>query len=361
MGDIPLIPSEQIRDPAACSRPRGNSTAVCGKSADSGLCMQRDQIAEEQCPVQLLFVRIQSFRIDDHRKRYGQSLVSAARTDDHRQFAAVHPCIRTGCSICLGAVLQIIACFQKYFPDIGAVIIFQPILRDRSIAFDLAVEDLPDIFQIARTRKVIDIMHRKQGIIRDIFLAFIRFRILFLKHLSVFFNEDDLRMLIGNTDLRIGCTAKYSDDHIKYVIRLQRHDFDRRLFEIGSQTLLRLLADTRDDFQFSVFIAAEHSDPGSCRDAPSSACVGNDNAFDVFDDIAACFHGDFLRERSKRCTRSGGTVGQSDRFRAPHRADQFTLQDIDIGTINRIISVHITPPFHIFSGIFWADCSGAVH
>ena len=38
-----------------------------------------------------------------------------------------------------------------------------------------------------------------------------------------------------------------------------------------------------------------------------------------------------------------------------------TLQDIDIGTINRIISVHITPPFHIFSGIFWADCSGAVH
>ena len=68
--------------------------------------------------------------------------------------------------------------------------------------------------------------------------------------------------------------------------------------------------------------------------AASSVCAGNDDALDVFDDIAAGANLHALRQHTEYGTRLGGAIGYGDRLGAAHGADQLSTKTLYIGLID---------------------------
>ena len=158
-------------------------------------------------------------------------------------------------------------------------------------------------------------------------------------------------MLVGDPDLCPGFAGVYRDDHIQQIVRLQGLDLHRCGFHVGPQTLLRLLCDLGNDLQAGVFIAAEHADACRRGDSASASGIGNDDALDVLDDVAARLDTDAVRLRAEGRARDRGAVGQGDRLRAAHGANEFALKDLHVGLVDKLIPLHSIPLFYISENI----------
>ena len=128
MRNIRLISSVQKSNPRACARTRADSPAVSRKPADVIFRVKRDQVGNEKGPVKLLPVCSKLPGILNNRQGRRHSLVAAAGADHNRELTAIHAGVRTrsGAGLCPGA--DIIACFQKNLPDIGAVVMAESFL-----------------------------------------------------------------------------------------------------------------------------------------------------------------------------------------------------------------------------------------
>ena len=125
---------------------------------------------------------------------------------------------------------------QKHLPDIRAVIMPKSFLRYGCIEFNLTIQDLTYIVQIARARKIINILHSQKVIIRQILFFFVRFiDILFKQHFLVSLYQNNICMLICYPDPGPGRAFEHSDNHVQQAVRNKRGDLDFSTVQIIPQ------------------------------------------------------------------------------------------------------------------------------
>ena len=128
----------QVGDARPAAAPGADRPAIGGKPANLRLQVDGDEVGNQQRPVQSILVRSQLLGVFNHWERSGKPLVPAARDNDHRQAAAVHPGVGPGGSHGLGPDLHIVPIGgEQHLADIGAVIPPQALLGDGGIKADL--------------------------------------------------------------------------------------------------------------------------------------------------------------------------------------------------------------------------------
>ena len=91
-----------------------------------------------------------------------------------------------------------------------------------------------------------------------------------------------------------------------------------------------MFAHVRERFEF--FVGVARNDARGCRggDSAQTARVGHDDAFYVFEDIAAYRNLHAFGQASERFSRERGTVGDGDRLGAAHCGQQFVFENSDV-------------------------------
>ena len=285
--------------------------------------MQGNKIGYQQRTIKLIFRRVQFPRVFDHRQGSRHALIAAARVDNDRHFAAVHPRIGTGCRSSPRADAHVVAVGAEQRPaDVCAVITAQALRRDGAIIADLLREHVAHIVQLRGFGKVINIMDIQE---RPPFVLPAFGRMPVQKDLSVFFNADDIRVFVDRTHKRMMLTLPHEDGYIENVIRVGGQHLDGCCRKIRAELHFCLRTHARDHFISLVRLAAQHADGSRCLQALPPLCVGNDNAFDIFDDISARLHLDAVGDFPEHIACFCGAVSDGDRLRTAHGREKLFL------------------------------------
>ena len=117
-------------------------------------------------------------------------------------------------------------------------------------------------------------------------------------------------------------------------------DLDGHGLQKAPQRLPLLRGDGCDDLQLPAGVAGHHACGGGCLDALSAPGVGDHDALDILNDIAAGGYGDGLRERAQQLPGLGGAEGDGDGLGAAHGRHQLLGQDAEIGRVTGIVLIH---------------------
>ena len=171
--------------------------------------------------------------------------------------------------------------------DLRSVIIVQPFLRDRRVKTDLTADDLFDIFHSDLICKIQDIFYRKAGPVHGVVCFFFCFQSPVQEDFPVFFHFYDIGMLVRDHHFGI-MSAAYGfcrNIEIGYVFcqRICADPPGGKFFRSGDM----FRSDLLQDFQSFVRVAAYHTENSGDVDPFQTAGIGNGDALDVFDDIAA--------------------------------------------------------------------------
>ena len=334
----------KISDSRTRCRSGTHRTAVCGESADSGLLVDGNQVGQRQRPVGLLFRRLSFLGIFQHRKGAGHSLISASRIDDYRKFTAVHPGIgtrrrhgfRSGTHVCSVAG-------QKHAADVGTVVSRQTFLGNRRVVFNLPADDLPDILHVHGSGKIPNGLYVQQCPVRQALFR-VRLHRYVVENFSVFFDAHDIGMVVGNSNLGGISSRKNIHDDVEHasVIHMLHRKF--RLSKVCRNFRRLRFRHIRDHFQFPGGIARHNAGGSRCRDSLQMIGMGHDDALYVLDNAAAGTDAHPLRHFAQHLPSFGRRISQRNRFRASHGRHQLLLQNLHIGLILNVFSVHCNSP-----------------
>ncbi len=140
---------QQISDSCPGPDARADRAAVGRETAYATFLMDRDQIADQQRPVQLFLIDAQMSGVPHHRHGSGDPLVAGTGEDHYRQLTSAHPGVAPGGGPCFRFGLDVPGILrQQNGADIGAPVILQPLLRDGRVAVDLTAQQRYGILQI---------------------------------------------------------------------------------------------------------------------------------------------------------------------------------------------------------------------
>ena len=329
----------QIRDARAGAAARADGSAVCREPADSCLKMNGDEVRHGQRPQKFFMRFVVVPRKDDHRHAGGDALVAAARVDDDRHFASVHPGVAPRGRVGTHDVRQIVlVSHEQRFADARAVISPETFFSDRHVVFDLPLQQFPYLFDIHGLRKVHDTFDRQAAPIRVLILLLFGF--FAQENFAVPLDLHDVDVVIHDAHVGRVFSCKSSHSDVEDVVAVNVNDFDFRTVEVGLDFRNPVLGHACDDFQLGGRVA--HSGTGRCGgfDSAQPARIRDDDALDVFDDVAADFDPHPLRKRTQNLAGFCSCVSDRDRLGASHGGTQFLVQDVDIVCVTCVVLIH---------------------
>ena len=267
--------------------------------------------------------------VDDHRHADGDALVAAARVDDHRHGAAVHPGVGAGGGVGAGADVdgRIGVALQQDAAHLGAVGVLQALPADSHVALDLGGEDGLHLRELHLVGKLQNVLHRQKAAVT----ALLDFLLLGDRDPGavhpVLLHPGDI--FVGVLDLHQ--SGVLPGGELYHNIQ-GSHIFNELAgAEVALQQLPHLgpvlVGDALQHGQLQLRVAAHNAQGGGYVDAPQAAGVGDGDAHDVFDNIAAAMDGAVLGHFSQQLAGLGGGVGDGNRFRAPKGHGQLGTQD----------------------------------
>ena len=280
--------------------------------------------------------------VDDDGQRRRQSLISAAGVEDDWLFAAVHARVRPRGGPGLRAVLHAVAVGVEQNPADGrAVLPRQSRLGDGGIVCDLARDGLAHIVEVHFVCKGNNILNGQQFAVLGRLGRFLG-EGLAEQHLAVALDAHDIR--VAADDLDKGRILARVGAHLNIegaVQRGLRHD-DLGRIEVFAQKRQLLLRDACQHLELRVGIADARARRDRNGKALAPARVRNDDALDVFDDVAAHAELNARRIRSQRFARERARISDGDRLGTAHRGHKLFAQDIDISRVKRRIHGHFS-------------------
>ena len=280
-------------------------------------------------------------RIHDDRQGSGHALISAARYDHDRQLAAAHSGIRACRGLRACAHTHIVAArFKKCFAYRCAVVSAQPFLAYGKVIVYLPFEHIPNIVDANRfgeIENVVNIQHAAVGLAacRRVFVPV-------EQHLPVFLDEHNVRVIVAYAKAHTVGALVHVQVNVQQLSAFGFHD--GHLTFVHELAYLRYLLGLykRQDLKLLVRIAHDRSGCNGGCNALQAARIRNDNAFNVFDYVAAYDDVYLIRHCAEGLPCFCRGVGHCDRFCAAHCRQQLFTQDLQILRIFNIADFHFS-------------------
>ena len=330
----------QISNTSAAAAACADGAAISGQLADALLQINRNQIAQQHSTQQLLLACCQCMCVNNNRDRSRNALVAAAGGNDNGQLTAVHACVTACRCTCTCARTQAVrVTTQQNLADACAIIMVQAFLRNSHVIFNLALQQMLHIIQRHMACCVQHILNAPQAL--SLFLF--RHDRLRENRCTVLLNRGHIRMVCADGNLSILAVScqKYAD--VENIRLLGNVNLD---FAGLCQLLQRNLFLSRNisqHLQLTLRMCCHNACCARNLDTLHMVSVRHNNAFYVFDNIAANPDFDFLRLSTQLLTANCCTVSNRNRFGTTHGRDKLLCQRL---LIDSIIFLHlICPPF----------------
>ena len=131
------------------------------------------------------------------------------------------------------------------------------------------------------------------------------------------------------------------DDNVENMVRLSKLYIYFTMAEIFTQLSFIRLFSMGNDFEAGSFVTGNNADGRSSLNALASFRVRDDNAFDIFYDIAAGGNGDFIRQAAQHGPGFGRAVGNGNWFGAAHCRHQLAAEYFHITFVDGVSLFHI--------------------
>ena len=125
----------------------------------------------------------------------------------------------------------------------------------------------------------------------------------------------------GYRFVRTGCRDA-DEEHVGFVGLVNVHGFRCPAANFASLGI----RDARQNFQGLLGRSHDETRGDRCFDPVQAARVGNDDALDVFHDVARDFYVNYVRVPAQAVARDGGSIRESNRFGAAHGGHQFARE-----------------------------------
>ena len=209
------------------------------------------------------------------------------------------------------------------------------------VVLDLALHHVTDVFHIHRICKFNDLLNVQAGLVGQALLGGVgdgQLQELF----AVALDEDDVGVVVDDAQAAGVALTLEAHVDVKNQIGISGLDVQIHLLHVSAQGLPVFIGQAAYDLQLPVGIAHgdAHADGGG--QAVESAGVGDHDALDVLDDVAADEEFDLLRQAPQDLTGLGAGIGQGDGFGTAHGRAQFFTENIYILLIEQIIFFHGT-------------------
>ena len=168
MRDFAESAAVEIGDGGACAASRADSAAIGAQPADAGFEMDGQQVGKKHGAHHLVAADVQLLGIFHHRDGGGDALIATAGDDDDRHFATAHARVGacrghiTGAGIDADAVMLL-----EHGADIRAPAMPHAFFSDGVVVVDLALDQCPNVFQIAGGGEVEHPFYGQAGAIRQ--------------------------------------------------------------------------------------------------------------------------------------------------------------------------------------------------
>ena len=238
--------------------------------------------------------------------------------------------------------------------DVGPPGVFHALLGDGVVVVDLPLDDFPHVLDIAGVRKVHNGLHRHAAAVRQApgrVLGHHGSRL--QQGLAVLFNQDDVGVIVRDAQAYRVLPGGESDDDVKHHVPRRGGNPDLMARQIGLNLFLLCVRHLGDDLQDLSRVSRHHAGGGGRLNSLQPSGVGHHHAFDVFDDVSAGLHQDFIRQAAQNLPRLGRAVGDGDGLGTAHGGHQLLPQDLYKMVIALIGLIHVSPPFVSFPFLVW--------
>ena len=144
------------------------------------------------------------------------------------------------------------------------------------------------------------------------------------------------------------------DHDVKDKVAVRNIDFNGSLIKEFAYFLFLRLRNVRDDLEHALGIACDYAGRRCGRYAAEPVRVGDDNALDVLDDVAARLHLHALNAAAAMIPSDACAVCNRNRLGAAHCREQLLMQYFYAILIFSVCSFHFSPPETVllFAGLF---------
>ena len=129
--------------------------------------------------------------------------------------------------------------------------------------------------------------------------------------------------------------AEGADADVEHAAALRFPDGEGRRSEVFRDAGVLFLPHAGEHFEFAVGVSCRKARRGGAFHPAKAARMGDDDALDVLQDVAAHFDLSALGEHAQRLFRKGGGIGDGDGFGAAHRGHEFFFEPFDAGAPQR--------------------------
>ena len=219
----------------------------------------------------------------------------------------------------------------------------KPLLGYGKVISYLLFQKLTHIVDIDRFGKIDDVLHIQNTAV--CFTAVIGGAACFKKHLTVFLDEHDIRVLIRYAQAHAVRACVQVKVNVEQLVALRLHDGHparvHKLCYLGYILLLYI----GQDLKLLVCVAYGDTGCNGGGDALQTARVRNDYAFHIFDNVAAYDDVDLLRHISEHGTGLCSGICHCDRLGAAHCGDKLLLENLQVLRVFFVSLYHIKLSF----------------
>lgn len=244
---------------------------------------------------------------------------------------------------------------EQDFADARAVVVFETFFRNCGIVFDLTRNDVFDVLDTHAIGEFHDVFYGQ----RRIALAFDFVGCRFLEQdIAVAFDQNDVGVTFCDTDARAVLRRNCFDANVENTAGIRAVDGEFRLVHVARDGGVIFGADSVQNLKFFVRVAERDTCGSGSNDAFESACVGDDHAFDVFEDVAADEDVNRRRHTTQSLACERGGIRDGDRFGAAHRGQQLAVQNFEEFGIETFVHNNRLYPYvlRFYGMIFCKKC-----
>ena len=169
------------------------------------------------------------------------------------------------------------------------------------------------------------------------------------QHLAVALKADDVRVMVRDAHAGRVTAAAAAQVDVELAGRMAARDGNIHPLQVSVQLRKLLLRHGGDDLQVTRRVARNEADGNGGADALAPAGVWDDDAFDVFQNVAADGGVHPLGQCAQQLPKGRGAVGNGDRLRAAGRRDELLAQDIKIILQDRLFQ-HVASSLYRYFG-----------
>lgn len=183
------------------------------------------------------------------------------------------------------------------------------------VAADLRLQQGQQVLERHLGRKAQDVRHVQQALVRAVLLGGVHNGQL-AQHLAVTLKADDVRVMVRDAHAGRVTAAAAAQIDVELAGRVAARDGNIHPLQVSVQLRKLLFRHGGDDLQVARRVARNEADGNGGGNALAPAGIRYDDAFDVFQNVAADGGVYLLGQSAQQLPKGRGAVGNGDRLRA---------------------------------------------